>query len=506
MLLPLALLLTLHPFDAKPPAPITRADLAAAYLRFEQALRDHPPAAETLREHNQAFDRATLAFFAGDQATAIRTIHALTAAITPDNESEAQRLAAALKVRLDPPVRPAGARVAVTARITSLYLPESPTGRARDEPVGEAAASAPARPDEFAVQRDLAVELVVRAADGSAVARTSAVVRIGPAQHADTTIELVAAEQALPPGTYGVELGGPGITPTFAARLSVAAESYDAIRQRNAAALAEIAADTPELRQALAACRARNRLLTDRPSESNSAQFLADLHVLSAQVADEITALTAGRNPYRRRVGGYWRVVVGAPAEIPCRIYAPAAAHDDAPRPLLIALHGAGGDENMFLDGYGAGCIRQVADEFALIVVSPATLQMNPANFDALVEALSADYSIDARRVYVLGHSLGAGVAATLARSRAERIAAACLMAGGTGFAGASRIAPTLVIAGEIDPLGSASRVRAGCEAAAAAGLPVEFRELRDQGHTLLVGATLRSAAEWLLKHHSAAP
>lgn len=505
MLLLLALLSTFSPFDAKPPAPITRADLAAAYLRFEQALRAHPPAVESLREHNQAFDRATLAFFAGDQAAAIRTINALTAAVTPTEESDAQRLAAALKVRLEPPVRPAGAGVAVRARITSLYLPETPAQRPQAEPADHAA-SAPARSGAPDAQRDLALELIVRSPDGAAVARSAAAVRIGSAQHADTSIELIAAEQTLTPGTYVVELGGPGTAPIIAARLNVAAESYDALRERNAAALAAIAADTPALRQALAACRARNRLLTDRPSESNSAQFLADLHALSAQVADEITALAARQNPYRQRVGDYWRVVVGAPAEIPCRIYAPAAARGDAPRPLLVALHGAGGDENMFMDGYGAGCIKQVADELGLIVASPATMQMNPASFDALVEALVDDYVIDRRRVYVLGHSLGAGVAATLARSRAERIAAACLMAGGPGFNGASKIAPTLVIAGEIDPLAGAARVRAACEAAAAAGLPVEFRAVRDQGHTLLVGATLRSAAEWMLKHESAAP
>lgn len=482
MLLQLACLLAFNAQDVKPPLPITRADLAAAYLRFEQALRANPPTTETQRETNAAFDRATLAFFAGEHAAAIRTIDELTAATTPEQETELQRLALALKVRLEPPVRPAESGAAVRARITTLYLPE------------------------LAGPRELALELTVRAADGTAVARTRADVPVAPDQHADTTIELVSAGQKLKPGTYAVELGGANLAPNVAARLHVAETSYDATREQNAARLAALRAETPELRQALAACRARNRLLCDRPSEANSAQFLADLHRLSGQVAEEIDALTAGRNPYRRRIGDYWRVIVGAPAEIPCRIYAPVVARDDAPRPLLVALHGAGGDENMFMDGYGAGCIRRIADELGLIVASPATMQINPANFDALVEALSADYAIDARRVYVLGHSMGAGVAAALARGRAERIAAVCVLAGGGGFNGAPKIAPTLVIAGEIDPLGSAARIRAGCEAAAAAGLPVEFRELRDQGHTLLVGAALRSAVEWLLQHPASAP
>ena len=41
--------------------------------------------------------------------------------------------------------------------------------------------------------------------------------------------------------------------------------------------------------------------------------------------------------------------------KVPFRVFAPPTSDDGAKRPLIIALHGAGGDENMFMDAYGAG-------------------------------------------------------------------------------------------------------------------------------------------------------
>lgn len=41
------------------------------------------------------------------------------------------------------------------------------------------------------------------------------------------------------------------------------------------------------------------------------------------------------------------------------------------PRPLLVVLHGAGGDENMFPEAYGAGIIKRIAEKHGLLVASP---------------------------------------------------------------------------------------------------------------------------------------
>ena len=90
---------------------VTRADLASAYLRLEQAYFAHPPVGEKLVEINKVFDQATLAFFTGRNAEAIRTIDTLTESLTVRPLTEAERAVASLKVnrraaRLDaePPI------------------------------------------------------------------------------------------------------------------------------------------------------------------------------------------------------------------------------------------------------------------------------------------------------------------------------------------------------------------------------------------------------------------
>jgi hypothetical protein len=51
-------------------------------------------------------------------------------------------------------------------------------------------------------------------------------------------------------------------------------------------------------------------------------------------------------------------------------------------------------------------------------------------------------------------------------------------------------------------PLVTPERVKTGADAAAKAGLPVEYREAKNYGHTLLAGAKLDEALEWLIAHN----
>ena len=85
---------------------------------------------------------------------------------------------------------------------------------------------------------------------------------------------------------------------------------------------------------------------------------------------------------------------------------------------------------------------------------------------------------------------------------RPDAIAAACCIAGTGRFATATKLPPTLLSAGELDPLVTPERVKAGADAAAKAGLPVEYREAKNYGHTLLAGAKLDEALEWLIAHN----
>lgn len=99
------------------------------------------------------------------------------------------------------------------------------------------------------------------------------------------------------------------------------------------------------------------------------------------------------------------------------RIFVPRELESDLP-PLLLALHGAGGSENMFLDGYGNGKVMRLAAERGWILVAPRMQSgIQLASFtQQMVELLGAD----PERVFLMGHSMGAAAilgAATLLQS-----------------------------------------------------------------------------------------
>jgi predicted peptidase len=165
--------------------------------------------------------------------------------------------------------------------------------------------------------------------------------------------------------------------------------------------------------------------------------------------------------------------------------------------PLLIALHGAGADENVFVDAYGAGITPKLAGERGMLFVSPATLAFStsPENFDALVAQLRSEYNIDTTRVYLIGHSLGAGAVARLASQRPNAIAAVVCLAGGAAVK-VPNAPPILFLGAEVDPLIPAKNV----EAFAAATPSGTYRLVPHEGHTMMVALGVRTGIPWLLE------
>jgi predicted esterase len=259
----------------------------------------------------------------------------------------------------------------------------------------------------------------------------------------------------------------------------------------------------PGLAQALAAAMARADLLASPIDPENTAQALMDPAALMAQVRSEADALARGRNPYAGREGDYWRVFRAGERDVPVRVFAPPGGKPETMRPLIVALHGAGGDENMFMDGYGAGLIKTLARERGAVLATPRTGAFSGAGgaeaFDALLETLRTDYRIDPKRVFVLGHSMGGMATNALLASRGGKIAAGACLCGFQGFAeGTSGIPPVLIVAGEIDPIVSPARIEPAFRKAKAAGLPVEYRLIANYGHTLTVAKVLPNAVAWL--------
>jgi predicted esterase len=121
----------------------------------------------------------------------------------------------------------------------------------------------------------------------------------------------------------------------------------------------------------------------------------------------------------------------------------------------------------------------------------------DPAYFDEVVATLRACYPVDARRVYAVGHSLGAITCTALAESRRDALAAvACLSGGGVAPNGP----PLLLWTGTRDRMFPPARFERLVADAARRGLPVELRIAKDVGHTLLPGEVLPETIAWLLE------
>jgi poly(3-hydroxybutyrate) depolymerase len=179
------------------------------------------------------------------------------------------------------------------------------------------------------------------------------------------------------------------------------------------------------------------------------------------------------------------------------RVIAPKGASGKA-LGVLIALHGAGGDENMFSMGYGQGIAARLATENGLLFVSPATTPFSTgaAQFDTLMAVLGREYRLDPSRVYVIGHSMGAGAAARLAQERPKAIAAVACLAGGAPVT-VEGAPPVLFLGAQLDPVIPAARVKAAASATPS-GI---YEERPNEGHTLMVRGGVQRAIPWLLQY-----
>ena len=156
-----------------------------------------------------------------------------------------------------------------------------------------------------------------------------------------------------------------------------------------------------------------------------------------------------------------------------------------------FALHGLTGSENLFFDGYGNGIIPRLATERGWIVVATRVsgpLSSEPApDVVGILNELSKRYPIDPKRVYLLGHSLGAAHAVQLAQKHPGKFAAIAALSGGAGVTTPEAIKdlPIFVGCGKLDfALPAAKSLHKSLEDAKA---KVTFKEYEDIEHFLIV-------------------
>jgi poly(3-hydroxybutyrate) depolymerase len=152
--------------------------------------------------------------------------------------------------------------------------------------------------------------------------------------------------------------------------------------------------------------------------------------------------------------------------QMPLRIYVPTTWNGQAPLPILLMLHGAGADENSYMDS-NDGLLPRLAERHGYIVVSPlghtplgaygnplrlpavygATavaaqqraavtaerqriLDLSELEVVTALELVTEQYGADRRRTFLAGHSMGSGGVWHLAARYPERWRAIAPMSG----------------------------------------------------------------------------
>jgi predicted esterase len=209
---------------------------------------------------------------------------------------------------------------------------------------------------------------------------------------------------------------------------------------------------------------------------------------------------------------GDLRLAYASPADgqrIPFRIFVPSGLDLGKPSPLVVALHGAGGDENAFMERY-RGLYKKEAQARGYLAVAvngrgPYTGYRGAAETDVLdvTDLVQRVWRVDTDRVYLMGHSMGGMGTVLIGFDHAERFAALAPIA---GFGQASQLAkaprmPLFLGQGDRDALVPVEGARAFEQAAKTDGRDVVYVEKAGTDHLLIVEQVMKDVFDFFDAH-----
>jgi len=200
--------------------------------------------------------------------------------------------------------------------------------------------------------------------------------------------------------------------------------------------------------------RLLGRLRTDDGDETNHPG-----HRLLVQAEAMAAAEAGGTAWFGPETSGDLRVRLATPnGLVVARLMVPEGLDADSPTPLVIALHGAGGSENLFFDGYGDGLGPRLARDRGWLFLAPRT-NTRPQALAAVIDELARYYPVDTTRVFLVGHSMGAMATASAFQFAPERYRAIALLGGGGAVRDRDAFGevPVLVAVGDKDFLRSSA-------------------------------------------------
>lgn len=173
-------------------------------------------------------------------------------------------------------------------------------------------------------------------------------------------------------------------------------------------------------------------------------------------------------------------------------LYIPKTLKPDTPAPVIVMFHGTNRDGLSLVEKW-----TDLANKEGVVIVGPDGLDRRtwelrddgPEFVQALLEQVKARQPINPRRMYLFGHSAGAGFALFLSMLESEYFAATAIHAGLLGEGNfflidkATRKIPIHIAIGTEDEQFSLEKVRATRDALVAKGIPVSMDEMKGHNH-----------------------
>ena len=258
---------------------------------------------------------------------------------------------------------------------------------------------------------------------------------------------------------------------------------------------------------------------------------LADFNVATEIAkADAIAAGSkGGKDPFKGKTGDFERhyLLPGANEIMPYRVYVPAGYTASKATPLVVALHGLGGNEDGFFENYSQ-LPPKLAEKHGFLLVAPLGFRRDGFYGSALMggsdpasrrrveysekdvlEVLSrmrAAYNVDESRIYLMGHSMGA-IGTWALGAKYPQTWAALVPFSGTGspsLADAMKGIPQFVVHGDADNTVNVSGSRNMVAALKKAGANVTYVEVAGGSHTDMVVPNLPQAFEFMAAQRKA--
>jgi predicted esterase len=240
-----------------------------------------------------------------------------------------------------------------------------------------------------------------------------------------------------------------------------------------------------------------------------------DVKAAIANASALLDPISKGEHPLRAKRGDvHWayRSAVDNTVQ-PYRFFVPTVYDAKKKWPMVVALHGMGGDENSFFAAYDNGAIRRIAEERGYIVVcpkgrQPASMYLAAAERDVIdvIKEMKREFSIDDDRVYLMGHSMGGYGSWSVAVNHPDLFAAIGPIAGGGMPQTVARLSaikhiPWIVIHGDKDPTVPVDESRKMVKAGEGLGIKIKYVEVPGGNHSNIVVPAFKDIFDWFDAH-----